>query len=162
MGSLMQGTILIYLLLMWIGASPSSTGGGIKVTTIVIALSNVVSLARGKDRVDLFRREISLNSIRRAFAVMFLSVIIIGMAVFLISIFDPGQDLTHIAFECFSAYSTVGLSLNLTPQLGTASKMVLIATMFIGRVGMFTIVMSLIKKMETNTHQYPKENVLIL
>lgn len=162
MGSLMQGTILTYLLLMWIGASPSSTGGGIKVTTIVIALSNVMSLARGKERVDLFRREISLNSIRRAFAVMFLSVVIIGMAVFLISIFDPGQDLTHIAFECFSAYSTVGLSLNLTPQLGTASKMVLIATMFIGRVGMFTIVMSLIKKMDTNTHQYPKENVLIL
>lgn len=162
MGGLMQGTILIYLLLMWIGASPSSTGGGIKTTTFTIAISNIVALARGKDRVDLFKREISHTSIQRAFAVIFLSLIIIGMAVFLISIFEPNQELTKIAFECFSAYSTVGLSMNLTAELSDASKLVLIVTMFLGRVGMFTLLFGLFKKMQGGLHRYPKENVLIM
>lgn len=162
MGGLMQGTILIYLLLMWIGASPSSTGGGIKTTTFTIAISNIVALAKGKDRVDLFKREISSSSIHRAFAVIFLSLLIIGMAVFLISTFEPHQELTKIAFECFSAYSTVGLSMNLTPQLGTASKLVLIVTMFLGRVGMFTLLFGVFKKIHSSSHQYPKENVLII
>ncbi len=162
MGNLMQGTILIYLLLMWIGASPSSTGGGIKTTTFTIAISNIVSLARGKNRIDLFKRQISDDSVKRAFAVIFLSLLIIGVAVFLISIFEPRQGLTAIAFECFSAYSTVGLSLNLTPELGTESKVVLIVTMFLGRVGMFTILYGLFQKVECGAYKYPEENVLIV
>ena len=162
MGGLMQSTILIYLLLMWIGSSPSSTGGGIKTTTFAIAISNIIALARGKNRVDIFKREITNSSISRAFAVIFLSLLIIGIAVLLISIFEPKQELTKIAFECFSAYSTVGLSLNLTPELGTSSKMVLIVTMFLGRVGMFTLLFGIFKKMHSNAHQYPKENVLII
>ncbi len=162
MGGLMQGTILIYLLLMWIGASPSSTGGGIKTTTFTIAISNIVALARGKDRVDLFRREIANSSIHRAFAVIFLSLLIIGLAVFLISIFEPQHNLTEIAFECFSAYSTVGLSLNLTSQLSNASKIVLIITMFLGRVGMFTLLFGIFRKDECTTYRYPKENILII
>ncbi len=161
MGSLMQGTILFYLLFMWIGASPSSTGGGIKTTTFTIALFNIFALSKGKNRVDLFRREIADTSISRAFAVIFLSLIIIGFAVFLISIFEPKHNLTEIAFECFSAYSTVGLSLNLTAQLGIASKLVLIVTMFLGRVGMFTLLFGLFRKEECKTFKYPKENILI-
>lgn len=161
MGSLMQGTILIYLLLMWIGASPSSTGGGIKTTTFVIAISNIVALAKGKNKIDLFRREISSISISRSYAVIFLSLLNIGLAVFLISIFEPNQELTAIAFECFSAYSTVGLSLNLTPELTDPSKIVLIVTMFLGRVGMFTLLFGIFTKVECSTYQYPKENVLI-
>jgi trk system potassium uptake protein TrkH len=162
MSMLMQGTILIYLLLMWIGASPSSTGGGIKTTTFTIAISNIVALAQGKNRIDLFKRQITESSVRRAFAVIFLSLIIIGLAVFLISIFEPQEKLTRIAFECFSAYSTAGLSLNLTPELRTESKLVLIITMFLGRVGMFTILFGLFKKAESTSYRYPEENVLIL
>lgn len=162
MGKLAQGTLLFYLLLMWIGASPSSTGGGIKTTTFVIAISNIVSLARGKNRIDLFKREITDGSIKRAFAVIFLSLLTIGSGIFLISIFEPEQDLSEIAFECFSAYSTVGLSMNLTPQLGDYSKMVLILMMFLGRVGMFTILFGLFKKTNTHTHKYPSESVMIM
>jgi len=161
-GGLMQGTVLAYLLLMWIGASPSSTGGGIKTTTFAIAFSNVIALARGKDRVELFRREITHESIRRAFAVIFLSLIIIGLAIFLISLFEPHQSLTRIAFECFSAYSTVGLSMNLTPELSVPSKYVLIATMIIGRIGLFTFLVGVLQKSSVHDYRYPKENVLIL
>lgn len=161
MTELMKSTVLIYLLLMWIGASPSSTGGGIKTTTFAVAFSNIVALSKGKNRVDLFKREISTTSINRAFAVIFLSLIMIGSSVFLITIFDPEHNLTEIAFECFSAYSTVGLSLNLTPLLSTPSKVVLIITMFIGRVGMFTLLFGMFDKVECKMYQYPKENVLI-
>lgn len=161
MGDLMQSTILIYLLLMWIGASPSSTGGGIKTTTFAIALANVVSLSKGKNRVDLFKREISNTSISRAFAVIFLSLLIIGSAVFGISFFEPNHSLTEIAFECFSAYSTVGLSLNVTASLSAPSKIILILVMFIGRVGMFTLLFGIFNKVECKMYQYPKENIII-
>jgi Trk-type K+ transport system membrane component len=161
MGELMQGTILVYLLLMWIGASPSSTGGGIKTTTFAIAFSNIVSLTKGKNRVDLFKREISSTSIHRAFAVIFLSLLIIGSAVFGISLFDPNHNLTEIAFECFSAYSTVGLSLNITATLSAPSKLILVLTMFIGRVGMFTLLFGIFNKAESRMYQYPKENIII-
>ncbi|MFT6203227.1 MAG: trk system potassium uptake protein TrkH [Spirosomataceae bacterium] len=161
MGELMQGTILVYLLFMWIGASPSSTGGGIKTTTFAIAFSNIVSLSKGKSRVDLFKREISSTSIHRAFAVIFLSLLIIGSAVFGISLFDPNHNLTEIAFECFSAYSTVGLSLNITATLSAPSKLILVLTMFIGRVGMFTLLFGIFNKAESRMYQYPKENIII-
>lgn len=161
MGKLTQATILIYLLLMWIGASPSSTGGGIKTTTFMIAIANIIALAKGKDRVDLFKREISSSSIDRAFAVVFLSMFVIGLGVFFISIFEPHLSLTQIAFECFSAYGTVGLSLNLTPLLSPESKIVLVIIMFIGRVGMFTLLVGVINKADYKSFRYPKENVLI-
>ena len=161
-GELMQGTVLLYLLLMWIGASPSSTGGGIKTTTFTIAFLNVFALAKGKNRVEVFKREITANSIQRAFAVIFLSLMIIGLAVFFISIFEPHQSLTKIAFECFSAYSTVGLSMNLTPELSTPSKVVLIITMFLGRIGMFTFLLGLFKKVDCSHYKYPQESVLIV
>jgi len=162
MGKLMQGTILVYILLMWIGAAPSSTGGGIKVTTFTLAITNVVALARGKDRVELFKREISNSSILRAFVVIFLSLLILGVAIFMVSIFDPQIPLHKVAFECFSAYGTVGLSLNLTPQLSDGSKLVLIVSMFLGRVGLFTMLFGIFKKVDCENYRYPKDSVQVL
>lgn len=159
---LTQGTVLVYLLLMWIGAAPSSTGGGIKVTTFVMAISNVVALARGKDRVELFKREISQSSSLRAFAIIFLSFMILGISIFLVSVFNPNLPLDSIAFECFSAYGTVGLSKNLTGLLSDNSKIVLIVTMFLGRIGMFTVIFGLFKKVDCQSYRYPKESVQVL
>lgn len=161
MGALTTSTILIYLLLMWIGASPGSTGGGIKTTTFAVAIMNAVSVARGKDRVEMSRREISSESVKRAFALMLMSFLVIGLGVFLVSMFDPGQDLLAIAFECFSAFSTVGLSLNMTPELSAGSKIVLMFIMFIGRVGTMTLMVAFIRKMTTLNYKYPKENIFI-
>ncbi len=162
MGKLMQGTVLIYILLMWIGAAPSSTGGGIKVTTFALAFSNIIALARGKDRIEIFKREISASSSSRAFAIIFLSLMIIGLAIFFIAIFDPHLPLDSVAFECFSAYGTVGLSLNLTPKLSDGSKLVLIITMFLGRVGLFTLLFGIFKKVDYHGYKYPKDSVQVL
>ncbi|MCP9746699.1 TrkH family potassium uptake protein [Lacihabitans sp. CS3-21] len=162
MGNLMQSTILLYLLLMWIGAAPSSTGGGIKVTTFTLAVSNVVALAKGKTRIELFRREISQSSVQRAFVVIFTSFMILGVAIFLMSIFDPQIPLHMVAFECFSAYGTVGLSLNLTPSISDGSKLVLIVCMFLGRVGLFTMLFGIFKKVDCDSYRYPKDSVQVM
>ncbi|MFD1096620.1 TrkH family potassium uptake protein [Salegentibacter chungangensis] len=154
-------TIMMIFFLMWVGASPVSTGGGIKTSTIAIATFNFFSLARGKDRIEIYKREIAQISIRRAFSIISLSLAVIGMAIFMIAAFDSDKSLLSIAFECFSAYSTVGLSLGITSNLSSASKLVLICTMFIGRVSMLTILIALLRRVKHLNYQYPKEEILI-
>lgn len=154
-------TIMMIFLLMWIGASPASTGGGIKTSTFAIAILNFWSLARGKTRIEVFRREISDISVKRAFAVITLSLVVIGFGIIAISIFDSNKDLKSIAFECFSAYSTVGLSVGITANLSAASKFVIILIMFIGRVSMLSILIAMIKKVKQKNYRYPTEEIII-
>jgi Trk-type K+ transport system membrane component len=154
-------TLMLLFLLMWIGASPASTGGGIKTSTFAIATLNFWSLARGKDRIEIFRREIADISVRRAFAIISLSLVVIGMGIFVIAYLDSEKDLLSIAFECFSAYSTVGLSVGITNQLSGASKLVIIAMMFIGRVSMLSILIAIVKKEKYKNYRYSREEILI-
>jgi Trk-type K+ transport system membrane component len=146
---------------MWIGASPASTGGGIKTSTFAIATLNFLSLAKGKSRIEVYRREIAEISVRRAFAVIFLSLLIIGLAIIGISCFDSEMNLLSIAFECFSAYSTVGLSIGLTAQLSSWSKLILVAVMFVGRVSMLTVMIAFFKKVKHKNYKYPLEEITI-
>ncbi len=157
---LLPSTLLI-ILLMWIGASPASTGGGIKTSTFAIAIMNIISLAKGKERIEVFRREISHSSVRRAFATISLSLFAVGLAVLLISLCNPELKLLQIVFECFSAYSTVGLSMGITVNLSALSKLVLIALMFSGRVTMLTILIALFKKEKHKNYRYPTEEITI-
>lgn len=154
-------SIIVIILLMWIGASPASTGGGIKTSTFAIATLNFLSLAKGKDKIEIWRREIADISVRRAFATMTLSLVVIGFGVFLISYYDENIKLLDIAFECFSAYSTVGLSLGITGDLSSESKIVLIAIMFIGRVTMLSILIAFFKKVKSLNYHYPTDEILI-
>jgi len=155
-------TLLFIIFLMWIGASPASTGGGIKTSTFALATLNIFAIARGKSRIQLFGRRISSESTSRAFAILCISLIVIGFAILALLIFEPkGTDLLSVVFECFSAYSTVGLSLNFTPTLTEPSKYVLIATMFIGRIGMLNLMIGLLRQINHQFYEYPKENILI-
>lgn len=154
-------SIIIIIFLMWVGASPASTGGGIKTSTFAIATLNYFSLAKGKTKIEVFRREIADISVRRAFAVMSLSLLVIGISIFLISHYDNNIPLLDIAFESFSAYSTTGLSLGITATLTDESKMVLVATMFIGRVSMLTILIAFFKKVKQINYHYPSDEILI-
>lgn len=152
--------VMVYLLLMWIGASPSSTGGGIKTTTIAVAFLNLRALITGNNRVEVFRTQISETSINRAFAVILLSLLIMGISVLTIAAAEKKFGLLEISFEAFSAFSTVGLSLGITPQLSATSKVILIVTMFIGRVGSLTLLMALATQPKRQLHQYPVEEIL--
>lgn len=162
MGELRLTTILITFLLMWIGASPASTGGGIKTTTFAIATMHYFNIARGKFKLEFRRREISKETVNKALAVISLSFVILGFSIFLISFFEAQNDkFLHIAFEAFSAYGTVGLSLNFTASLSIPSKLVLVFTMLIGRVGVLTILAGFIPAYKRKSFQYPKEDIVI-
>jgi potassium uptake TrkH family protein len=152
--------IMIYFLLMWIGASPSSTGGGIKTTTIAVAFLNLRTIIHGRKRTEVYRTQISESSINRAFALIILSLLIIGMTILLISIYDREKGILKIAFEAFSAFSTVGLSLGITSGLSDVSKIVLIAAMFIGRVGALTLLIAFINQQKDRSYQYPVEDIM--
>lgn len=154
-------TLILVMVLMWIGASPQSTGGGIKTSTFAVAVLNIISLARGKARIEIFRREISEISVRRAFAIIALSLFVITVGIALIAHFDPNLSLEKISFECISAYGTAGLSLGITANLTTASKIVLIAVMFIGRISMLSLVIAIFKKVKHKNYSYPKEEITI-
>jgi Trk-type K+ transport system membrane component len=154
-------TMMMIFLLMWVGASPSSTGGGIKTSTFAIATLNIISLAKGKSKIEIFRREIADISVRRAFAIISLSLVVIGAGIMIISIIEKEMDLLDIAFECFSAYSTVGLSLGITEHLSNISKFVIISIMFVGRVSMLTIIIALFKKVNYKNYTYPSEEITI-
>lgn len=154
-------SLLMIILLMWIGASPSSTGGGIKTSTLAIAVLNVFSIAKGKNRIEVYRREISEMSVRRAFATISLSLLVIGLGITFVSAFDPNESTKNIIFECFSAFSTVGLSIGTTANYSNASKIVLILLMFIGRVSTLTIIIALFKKVKHKNYRYPTEEITI-
>ncbi len=159
-GGLSLPMLALATFLMWVGASPGSTGGGIKTTTFAVALLNIFSLARGKDSLEIFGRKISSDSTSKAFAIVILSFLAVGFTVFALSITDGRLGLLPIAFESFSAYATCGLSLGITAQLSAAGKAVLIGSMFVGRVGMLTLLVALVKDMKNRSYEYPQEKVL--
>lgn len=161
MASLALPTVLITILLMWIGASPASTGGGIKTSTFAVACMNFISMARGEERIEISTREISNGTVRRAFSIIFLSLLTIGLASFTLIILEPNVRPLHLIFEAFSAFSTVGLSINLTPTLGEGAKVILILLMFIGRVSTLTILIAVFEQVNQKNYKYPSEEVLI-
>ena len=154
-------TFMLFLLLMWIGGSPGSTAGGIKTTTFAVAVMNVLSLVRGKDRVECYKREISNDSIRRAFSVIFVSILVLGISIFLLTIFEKDKNLSALVFESFSAFGTVGLSMGITPDLSDAGKIIITFLMFFGRVGMIILIMALISRVSTLKYRYPTEGISI-
>lgn len=162
MEALAKPTVFFLLFLMWVGASPVSTGGGIKTSTFGIALLNIIRIIRGKNHIEILHREIHEYSVNKAFAIVIMSLLIIGMGSFAISLLDGQFALRRIVFECFSAFGTVGLSLNLTPLLSTGSKWILIALMFLGRMGILTLLLSLSGHTSKKVwYRYPKENLII-
>ncbi len=156
-------TLLLIMFLMWIGGSPASTAGGIKTSTFALATLNIFSIAQGKSRIEIGGRRISSDSISRAFAIIGMSLIVIGLAILAILVFEPANtDLLTIVFECFSAYSTVGLSLNYTQNFTENSKYVLMLIMFVGRIGLLTLLMGIFRQMQHQRfYEYPKENIII-
>lgn len=154
-------TVLLIIMLMWVGASPASTGGGIKTSTFAIAILNFFSLAKGKDRIEIYRREVADITVRRAFAMISLSLVVIGFGSFSISMFDTDKPTLSIVFECFSAFSTVGLSLGITGKLTDVSKLIIVALMFIGRVGMLSILIAFMRQFKYKNYRYPTEEILL-
>lgn len=152
--------IILMMFFMWIGASPGSTGGGIKTSTIAVATLNFLSLAKGKEHLEVFNRKVAKDSTNKAFAIIVLSFFTMGGCVFFLSMTDGDKGLKAIAFEAFSAYATCGLSLGITQHLSDAGKIIVMTTMFIGRVGLLTLLVAFIKNLKPRNLSFPEEKVL--
>lgn len=154
-------TLLVICVLMFIGASPSSVGGGIRTTTFAISLLSIIAYARGKSNVRVFRREIDPEDIFRSFIVINTAIAITGMAVVLLNYFEPQFTLMEIMFEACSAFGTTGLSMGITPDLHLAGKIIIISLMFIGRIGIFSFLFIIRGKGTKDRYHYPKEPMII-
>ena len=154
-------TILLLSILMFIGASPSSAGGGIRTTTFAVMLLTVYNYAIGNRSIKIFKREIDEEDIIKSFIVFTTGTILCSASVIILAFIESDFSLMEIIFEVSSAFGTVGLSLGITPDLSTGGKVVIMILMFIGKIGMFTFLFFMGGKPEKHSYHYPKERIII-
>lgn len=160
MAALSPATLFLVIFLMWVGGSPASTAGGVKTTTFALSLLNIHAIASGKDRIELFRRQVSPLSVARAFSTALLSFVVIGVALFALLLVERAPFL-DLLFEVVSAVSTVGLTTGVTPTLSALGKGVLVALMLGGRVGLLGVVIALTPPARVAPHEYASADVLV-
>lgn len=156
-----QPTILFFLFLMFIGASPGSTGGGIKTTTFAIIIMGAYNTIRGRKRLEIAQRTIPGDLLNKAYSILLFSMSAIFIGVFILSITDQHLPLLDLIFEEVSAFSTVGLSTGITSELSTGGRIVIMVSMFVGRIGTLTLAFALSKKALSSRFEYPKEHVMV-
>lgn len=154
-------TVFLMISLMWIGASPGSTGGGIKTTTFAIAARSAWNNIRGSEHLKIGNREVGPATIRRVLSIIFLSLLVIGIGFFVLLLSEPGKDPSYLLFECVSAYSTVGLSMVNSSLLSETGKIVDIVLMFIGRVGPLTLFIGLFQTYRKSYSTCPEIDIVI-
>ena len=161
LGEMTTAGLFITMGFMFIGASPSGTGGGIKTTTFRILYNSTKSVLRGKNEVVVYQREVPSTLILKAVAVVFGTAASIISMTILISVFDTGFDFLAILFEVISAFATVGLSTGITSSISVASKIALVFAMYIGRVSILILIAAFIGDPSPSTLHYPEENLLV-
>ncbi|MBN2245872.1 MAG: hypothetical protein JW755_08500 [Candidatus Aminicenantes bacterium] len=159
--SLSHAAIFLLLGLMFIGASPGSTGGGIKTSTVGVIGSFMHSKISARDSINLFKRSLPLSIITKAFTVLSLSISVIFLSSFILFLVQPETAMQDVFFEAFSAFGTVGLSLGLTPHLSAAGKIVIMLTMYIGRIGPLTLLLAFSRRRPFGQYEYAEESVMI-
>ena len=152
-------TKLLMSVLQFIGAAPGSTGGGIKTSTFFVLIQQVRSLFT-KKQIGAFRRSISAETLSKSSIIVLLSLLLVCIGTFLLCILEPECSFVQLLFEEVSAFGTVGLSTGITPGLADGSKMVLIFTMFAGRVGAFTLLSIWIERPAPTVH-YTEESITV-
>lgn len=147
--------------LMFIGASPSSAGGGIRTTTFALVVIFLITFIRGDKNLKLFNREVYEEDLQKAVTVMIVAIMMVFVSLIILSLIEDVSVLS-LFFEVTSAFGTVGLSLGITEELSTVSKCILMILMFIGRVGIITFLLTF-RKLATNEQfiHYPKERILV-
>ena len=159
-GGLTNACYLLMMVLMFIGASPGSTGGGIKTSTFGIFLGSVWSMLKGRDSVEMFKRNVPRDVVNKALSVIILALMLLSTFGFIFLFTQKGNPV-HLLFELLSAFGTVGLSAGVTPHLTTLGKAVIIMTMFIGRIGPLTLALAIGQRRESVAYEYPDEAVMI-
>ena len=161
LGNMTIAGLFITMGFMFIGASPSGTGGGIKTTTFRIMYNSTKSVLQGKNEVILYQREVPSTLILKAVAVVFGTAASIVFVTILISSIDTQFDFLQILFEVISAFATVGLSTGITSSFAIASKVILVFAMYVGRVSILILIAAIIGDPRPSSLQYPEENLLV-
>ncbi len=159
-GSMAPYALFFTMLLMFIGGASGSTAGGIKVGTFGIVFATMLCAIRGKEHPGAFGREFMESQVYRALAVVMLSIGVVVIVVFLLTMIEDFEFLP-LAFESVSAFGTVGLSTGITPDLSVAGKILIALTMFAGRLGPLTLILTMVKSQKVTTYRYPKEIIRI-
>lgn len=160
-GAMGNASLFIMIALMFVGASPGSTGGGIKTTTLSILLACTRMALQGKEQVLVFRRQIATIRVLKAISVVVGSGLVVVGATALVSLTNPTVGFIDILFEAVSAFATVGLSTGITADLSDIGKYVIICTMYLGRVGVLLFMAALLGDPKPSSVQYPEEELLI-
>lgn len=160
MADMQHSTQFMFILLMFIGAAPGSTGGGIKVTVFAVLLGAMYSMLRGREDIVLFRRRLSKGAIMRAITQTWLALFLVIFVAMVLSAIED-REFLPLLFETTSAFATAGFSLDLTPRLTDTSKGVLCLVMFLGRVGPVTLAYALAPKSEKELFKYPEGKITI-
>ncbi|MCP6757976.1 MAG: TrkH family potassium uptake protein [Fischerella sp. CENA71] len=160
-GKMTTAGLFITIALMFIGASPGGTGGGIKTTTLRVLTSCTKAILQGKEEVLLYERKIAVSLVLKAVGVLIGSVGTVIISTILIALTDPKLEFIQILFEVVSAFATVGLSTGITGTVSTAAKLILIATMYVGRVGILLLMSAMLGDPRPSRIHYPEENLLV-
>ncbi|URM31946.1 TrkH family potassium uptake protein [Cytobacillus firmus] len=154
-------TLIIMSILMFIGASPSSVGGGIRTTTFAVNILFIYHFAKGNRDIKIFKREIHEDDVLKSLAITLLAIGMCFFSVVILSITEKQLELIEIIFEVCSAFGTTGLSLGITPELSIIGKCIIMALMFIGRIGLTSFLFIIGGKEKKPNYHYPKERVII-
>lgn len=159
-GNMTEGTTFLTMVLMLIGGAPGSTAGGIKVTTFAVLSVTILAVMRGRTRTTILRRRVPQSVVFRSLAIISLATLLLIAVSWLLADFEPIGFLP-VLFEAASALGTVGMSYGITPQLHDASRLVLVAAMFVGRLGPLTLVLLLAQRHYREPLEYPSESVRV-
>lgn len=160
MGALRSATQFFIIILMFIGASPGSTGGGIKTTTFGSLAVSIWSMVRGKEDTEIFQRRIGQDLIYKSLAILLLATGLVTVVSLLLSITEKA-DFLAVLFETTSAFGTVGLTMGITPKLTVFGRILIIMTMFLGRLGPLTLAFALARAKGKSKLRYPEEKILV-
>ncbi len=160
-GDMRLPTLLVSIFLMFIGASSGSIGGGIKTSTFFLVLASTVATVRGKLKLEIGKNFISNSLVFRALSIFVFAIGINALAVLLLTITEPGMNLIDLTFEQISAFATVGLSTGITAELSTWSRIIIIFSMFVGRVGTLTFAVAFTSRTITHAYRYPKAHLMV-
>ncbi len=160
-GAMENASLFIVIALMFVGANPGSTGGGVKTTTFRILLVCTRMVLKGKEEVLLYQRQIPASRVMKAIAVVVGSALVVVIVTMLVSVSNPEMSFIELLFESVSAFATVGLSTGITPELSAFGKYVIIATMYLGRVGVLLFMAALFGDPKPTAIQYPEEDLLV-
>ncbi len=159
--SLAQPTLFLVMVLMMIGAGPMSTAGGMKVTTVSVAFLSAIDIARGKKRTEIGGQEIDPWYMDRAGAVIILYLSYMMLATGILTFTEKGATVFTLMYEVVSALSTVGLSLNFSPELSEMGKYIIAFSMFVGRIGVLAFLSGILKRYKPKNYRYPKTGLII-